>query len=71
MTRNEAIAMKCLDCIYDPTEDGTWRQQTQACEITDCALWQYRPKSRAKMPTIAHSVAVDAHYEPKTAELGV
>ena len=25
-------------------EDGTWRQQTKACEIDTCALHPYRPK---------------------------
>ena len=71
MTRNEAIAMKCKDCIHDTAVKGTWRQQTQACDITECGLWEYRPKSRSKMPNIAHSVAVDVHCEPNTAGLGV
>jgi hypothetical protein len=71
MTRNEAIAMKCKDCSYDELDVGTWRQQVEQCEITDCALWAYRPKSRSKIPNIAHSVVVDVHCEPNTAELGV
>ena len=43
MTRAKAIAAKCKECIYDPEDDGTWRMQTEACELSDCALWAYRP----------------------------
>lgn len=45
----KAIDAKCKDCIYDPESGlGTWRQQTEACTITDCALWPFRPMSAAK-----------------------
>lgn len=44
----KAIDLNCRQCIYDPFVKGTWRQQTQACEITKCPLWDFRPKSRAK-----------------------
>ena len=43
MTRQEAIDAKCVECIFDPLEDGTWRQQVKACEIESCALHPYRP----------------------------
>ena len=62
MTRQKAIEAKCKECIYDPLDDGTWRQQVERCEITDCALWNYRPKSRSKMPNIVDSVPVQPHY---------
>lgn len=45
MSRARAIDQHCKDCIYDPAEPGNWRQQTEACEITSCPLWPYRPKS--------------------------
>ena len=45
MTRADAIAAKCKECIYDPDEDGTWRQQVRACDIESCALYPIRPKS--------------------------
>ena len=61
-TRQQAIEAKCKDCIYDSLDDGTWRQQVERCEITDCALWNYRPKSRSKMPNIANSAPVQPHY---------
>jgi len=43
MTRQEAIDAKCVECIFDPLEDGTWRQQVKACDIESCALHPYRP----------------------------
>ena len=63
MTRQQAIEAKCKDCTYDPLDSGTWRQQVERCDITDCALWNYRPKSRSKMPDIADSVSVQPHYD--------
>ena len=63
MTRQQAIDAMCKGCIYDPLDDGTWRMQVQQCEITDCPLWNYRPKSRSKMPNIVDSVPVQPHYD--------
>jgi hypothetical protein len=63
MTRQQAIEAKCKDCIYDPCEEGTWRQQAERCELMDCALWPYRPKSRSKRPHLADSGSVQPHYE--------
>ena len=48
MTRQEAIEAKCKECIFDPLDEGTWRQQVQACEIKSCALYPYRPKPYGK-----------------------
>ena len=43
-----AINAMCKGCVYDPESGlGTWRQQVEACRITDCPLWPLRPKSRA------------------------
>ncbi len=47
MSRSRAINQKCKECIYDPSDDGTWRQQVEACEIRECSLYPYRPKSIA------------------------
>ena len=63
MTRQEAIEAKCKDCTYDELDDGTWRQQVERCELIECSLWEYRPKSRSKMPDMAISAAVQPHYE--------
>lgn len=44
----KAIDAKCKDCIFDPASVlGHWRQQTEACTITECALWPLRPVSAA------------------------
>ena len=59
MTRQQSINAFCKWCIYDPTDRGTWRQQTEACTATECPLHTYRPKSSSK----AHRVAVQPHHE--------
>ena len=43
LTRGEAIAAKCRECLYDDQSVGTWRQQVSACPATECALWPVRP----------------------------
>ena len=70
MTRQKAIDAKCCDCIYDEFADGTWRMQVEACELTDCALYPYRPVSRSKASSEADSVAVQPHYEPISGQVG-
>ena len=61
LTRQQAIEAKCCECSYDELDEGTWRQQIERCDITECSLWEYRPKSRSKMPNIDHSVAVQPY----------
>jgi len=58
MTRQEAIDAKCKECIYDPEEDGTWRQQVKACAINTCALHPYRP-----MPYKVRNQPVEREYK--------
>lgn len=41
----QAIAQHCKGCISDEHCAGTWRQQVEACNITDCALYEHRPLS--------------------------
>lgn len=48
MSRSRAIHQHCKACIYDPYSNGTWRQQTEACSSTQCALWPYRAISRPR-----------------------
>ena len=64
MTRQQAINAKCYDCIYDQYAEGTWRMQVEQCELTDCALHPYRPKSRSNAPSKSDSAAVQPHYGP-------
>ena len=42
-SRKQAIDEFCKWCIVDDLEPGTWRQQVQACECTDCPLYEFRP----------------------------
>lgn len=46
MTRSQAIAAKCRQCIHDPRAAGTWREQVAICACLDCPLWRYRPLPR-------------------------
>ena len=48
LTRQQAIAAKCKDCNFDPSDKGNWVQQVESCTDTKCPLWDYRPKSRSK-----------------------
>ena len=65
MTRQEAIDAKCVECIFDPLEDGTWRQQVKACDIESCALHPYRP-----MPYKPRRQAVQADSDGMGLPLG-
>ncbi len=38
-----AIANHCKGCTYDSQCVGNWRQQVEACAITDCELFEHRP----------------------------
>ena len=60
LTRQKAIWQKCKECSYDSNEKGTWKQQANACEITECALWEYRPVSQANIASNDDSVTVEA-----------
>lgn len=39
----EAVEKKCRECIYDPHQPGTWRQQVAACPCVNCPLYPVRP----------------------------
>ena len=70
MTRQKAIEAKCRDCAYDELDEGTWRQQVERCDITDCALYLYRPKSRSNATSKADSAPVEPHYEGISISVG-
>lgn len=40
------IELKCRDCIYDPMDVGTWREQVAACTSANCPLHAQRPVPR-------------------------
>lgn len=49
-SRVAAINANCKDCLYDPCEPGTWREQIEACTAygsgghSKCALYDFRPR---------------------------
>ena len=53
MTRSQAIAAKCRECIHDPGAVGTWREQVATCHCSGCPLWRFRPLARNAPPWIA------------------
>ena len=59
-SRKQAIEAFCKHCIYDPTWDGTWRQQTEACETDDCELYAFRPMSRTNTSNVVTGVSKNA-----------
>lgn len=48
-SRNSSLSLRklvdqhCKDCVYDPSNGGTWRQQVDACSVMKCALYPVRP----------------------------
>lgn len=58
MSFRNAINNKCKECIYDPYDKGTWREQTRNCTSPKCPLYNLRPKplrsnlneNKAKLP---------------------
>ena len=34
----------CVECIYDPCSEGTWRKQVADCTAKRCPLYTVRPK---------------------------
>ena len=38
----DAVALKCIDCC------GWQYAEAKRCEITSCALWEFRPRSRPR-----------------------
>ena len=37
------IEAKCIECIYDPYQQGTWRFQVENCTSPDRSLYEARP----------------------------
>ena len=43
-----AVDANCKECIHDPADSGTWREQVEQCTSYQCPLFDLRPKSRRK-----------------------
>ena len=46
-TRKQAIDEYWRDCIYDSLAGGSWLAQVEACVMTKCALYSFRPVTSA------------------------
>lgn len=40
------IDAKCIECIYDPYQEGNWRKQVEKCTSFGCPLYPVRPVSK-------------------------
>ena len=49
-TRAKAITKHCFECIYDREAAGTNRQQVTLCAVRSCALYPFRPTTKALIP---------------------
>lgn len=65
MSLRKAVNAKCRECIYDPHEAGTWRQQIAACTALTCPLYAVRPTSTASYSNRANSVDFGAKTAAK------
>jgi len=36
---------KCVECIYDPYQLGTWRKEVANCTPPTCPLYSVRPRT--------------------------
>ena len=70
LTRQKAIEAMCRECTYDELDEGTWRMQVEQCELSNCPLYQYRPRSRSKSNEKADSASVQQHYDPISVQVG-
>ena len=43
-----AINEYCRECIWDSLMPGNWKQQTGACTMTTCPLYEFRPVSKPR-----------------------
>ena len=42
------IDAKCVECIYDPYDNGSWRLQVEKCTSPTCPLYPVRPTTTTK-----------------------
>lgn len=64
LTRQQAIAANCRECICDEHELGTWVAQVEACTMVKCHLYEYRPVTEATRKS-----RLASEYEAATPEV--
>ena len=42
------INAHCASCIYDEIISGSWKRQVTECTVTNCPIWDVRPKIASK-----------------------
>lgn len=45
--KRSKIDAKCIECVYDPREPGTWRKQVENCTCSSCPLYEIRARPLA------------------------
>ena len=71
MSLRNAINQKCKDCIFDEEVEGGWIQQVSQCELTDCSLWEHRPKPRRTSSQSPKMTSNQCHFEIISNDQGV
>ena len=63
----KAIDKNCHSCTYDNLAPGTWKQQVTLCGVTECALYEVRPKTAYPIPeaTMIYYGVKSASYQPQ------
>lgn len=59
-----AINAACRECLFDPKEEGGWREQIEACTSFRCPLYPVRPIPRRRGSQATVTVASDTPQEP-------
>lgn len=59
-----AIRAMCRDCIFDPCDGGTPRQQVEACTSPECPLFDFRLRA---LPTASRPTEV-SRSNPRSGE---
>jgi hypothetical protein len=65
----KAISNHCRGCIYDPLDKGTCREQIENCKITQCELYDFRPRSKLARDIIRQDYLAMLTPEKRAAEL--
>jgi len=55
------INANCIDCVYDPIDSGSWRQQVEDCKHVICLIYKHRPTSKG-----AKIMCIEIMYSVKT-----
>jgi len=43
------IDAKCIECIFDPYQPGSWLKQVDLCTCTECPLYPVRKKPKGRV----------------------